>query len=627
MCVAIKYQPPPPLPPNHICRRGLLEELESKLLNSTLDITSVGPTVTVVGVGGFGKTTVVKSLCHQENVKKNFKDGFVFVELGPQVADAALELHHIYYQLSGKQYPQGNINHIIKEVRNLTSHQCKLLVIIDDVWQIEDAQPLIEAFSNCKIVLTTRMNDLDSLIPSRETVTVGPMEITEAMSLLTNGIIDNDKLLQEDIKVVNELAQDVHSWPILLSLVRGQLCHCIKHYNLSYHEAIKNVQTRLYDNGLTAFDRNNASAKYRQYAVKACIDLTLDFFAEQQMEQHTHRLKSLILDTGIGSSLPSSILHLLWNVNKQQGQDTIDKLWSYGLLSFTNIIIPPHNNKQHCVEVHAVISQYVFDNMSTEEAADIVNNELYFSTNVIKREMAENFYKSYGLQQHASNAEKLQFVQSKILHSTFPNHIRYIKMCAINEPHNVLMLLKKIKELLQNYMPVVMQLFNNEFKSIMDECHQLLKNVHKLTRSLHQKAHRCLYEKNYDGFLKVILDYCKNYPLWSVGRKCVELVGKVLLYCEGELLHEIKTTHELFFLHVSDYHGFFTRLIPDLKLHNVLLRKISSALDTKSEDIDVLSHYFESGEFNEQMELIDTNHFIKLQEVAPMFVSMQWKPT
>ena len=92
-------------------------------------------------------------------------------------------------------------------------------MIIDDVWQIEDAQPLIEAFSNCKIVLTTRMNDLDSLIPSRETVTVGPMEITEAISLLTNGLIDHDKLSQEDIKVANELAQDVHLWPILLSLV------------------------------------------------------------------------------------------------------------------------------------------------------------------------------------------------------------------------------------------------------------------------------------------------------------------------------------------------------------------------------------------------------------------------
>ena len=88
------------------------------------------------------------------------------------------------------------------------------------MWQIEDAQPLIEAFSNC-IVLTTRMNDLDSLIPSRETVTVaiGPMEITEAISLLTNGLIDHDKLSQEDIKVANELAQDVHLWPILLSLV------------------------------------------------------------------------------------------------------------------------------------------------------------------------------------------------------------------------------------------------------------------------------------------------------------------------------------------------------------------------------------------------------------------------
>ena len=41
----------------------------------------------------------------------------------------------------------------------------------------------------------------------------------------------------------------------------------------------------------------------------------------------------------------------------------MDRVWSYGLLSFTNAIISPQNNKQYCVEVHAVISQYVFDNI------------------------------------------------------------------------------------------------------------------------------------------------------------------------------------------------------------------------------------------------------------------------
>ena len=71
-----------------------------------------------------------------------------------------------------------------------------------------------------------------------------------------------------------------------------------------------------YNNGLTALDQRNASAKYRQYAVRACIDLTLEFFTEQQMEQHIQRLKSLILFTDIGSSLPSSALHLLWKVNE-----------------------------------------------------------------------------------------------------------------------------------------------------------------------------------------------------------------------------------------------------------------------------------------------------------------------
>ena len=59
------------------------------------------------------------------------------------------------------------------------------------------------------------------------------MTQSEAISLLTNGVIDSSQLSQEDVILLNEISQDVHLWPLLLSLIRGQLSHNLKHYHFS----------------------------------------------------------------------------------------------------------------------------------------------------------------------------------------------------------------------------------------------------------------------------------------------------------------------------------------------------------------------------------------------------------
>ena len=48
------------------------------------------------------------------------------------------------------------------------------------------------------------------------------MEQREAISLLTFEVIDISQLSQQDVSLFDELAQDVHLWPLLLSLIRGQ---------------------------------------------------------------------------------------------------------------------------------------------------------------------------------------------------------------------------------------------------------------------------------------------------------------------------------------------------------------------------------------------------------------------
>ena len=154
-----------------------------------------------------------------------------------------------------------DINNAEQRINELTiEYYHNLLVIIDDVWHVEDAEPLVKAFSNCKTILTTRMNDIEQYIPSKQSVIIGPMTQHEAITVLTSGVIDSSQLSQEDVSLLDDLAHDVHLWPLLLSLIRGQLSHNLKQSRLSCHKAIQNVQAKLHHKGLTAFDQNNIAS-------------------------------------------------------------------------------------------------------------------------------------------------------------------------------------------------------------------------------------------------------------------------------------------------------------------------------------------------------------------------------
>jgi len=78
----------------------------------------------------------------------------------------------------------------------------KLLVIIDDVWEVEDAVEYAEIFSGCKIVLTTCRKDVASSIDCYHKVSIDSMELSEATQLFTSKI---EELQSTDFRIVNQL--------------------------------------------------------------------------------------------------------------------------------------------------------------------------------------------------------------------------------------------------------------------------------------------------------------------------------------------------------------------------------------------------------------------------------------
>ena len=603
----------------------LLDEIATKLLQATNDPNKYGTTLTITGAGGFGKTTIAISLCYHRIIKEQFTDGFVFIELGPQATDPSIKLSQLYHLLTGEYLKQCDINHAEQEINQLTNHYYRnLLVIIDDVWHVEDAEPLVKAFSNCKTILTTRMNDIEQYIPSKYSVTIGPMMEDEAISLLTSGVIDSSQLSQEDVSLLNEISQDVHLWPLLLSLIRGQLSHNLKQYHLSYHKAIQNVQAKLHHKGLTAFDKNNIETmkKGRKLAVKACIEITLELLTKSISD----KIKTLILYIGIGTSLQIAVLNNLWNISKQEAENTVDVLWAYGLVQFTDITISPNNIKQHCVEVHAVISQYIIECMNSNEIITLTPfNSLGLNTALsVNVGLSLTFQQSYGVHDPSSltTMDYLKYRLSEIENYVLPYYLKTINMYTVMDPHRVILVLQGIKDVLMTSPCTInlLSLLGEDINSLITNCKRTLKGAHILCRKLNQNVQRNLYENNYDKLIQTVEEFIKNYQLCNVAQKAVTMVKKIIPYCEGELLHNVIMKCEYLQMMTPDYHRSTTSLLPCIQLHIKLHKQITSSLLNGSPDIELIYRYIMSGKHDEEIELVKTNHFIKLQEVAPNIV-------
>ena len=619
-CVGTKYVQPPPLPSNHVKREVLLNEIATKLLQTAIDPNTYEATLCITGIGGFGKTTAVTSLCYHHSIKEHFTDGFIFIDLGPQATDPIIKLTELYNLLTDEQCGMTVVEQKINQLTR--DYYCNLLVIIDDVWHVEDAEPLVKAFSNCKTILTTRMNDIEQYIPSKQSVTIGPMMEDEAISLLTSGVIDRSQLSQEDMSLLSEISQDVHCWPLLLSLIKGQLSHNLNKHRFSYHKAIENVKAKLHHKGLTAFDKNNIETvkKGRKLAVKACIEVTLEILTKSL----ANKIKILILWNGIGTALQTGVLNGLWNTSEQEAENSVNTLWTYGLVQFTDNTISPNNVKQHCVEVHAVISQYIIECTDSNEVMKLSSFNAVNFTASVGKELELLFMKAYGINNLGSLSivDYLKFKLSEIESGILPYYLKTINSHPVIDPHLVIFVLNTIKNALitSPYGIDLLSLFDQEIDALMTDCKQMLIHTHRLCRNVCQTVQKSFHERNYNKVIESIEKFIKNYPLCKCAQKVVIMVKKIMQHCVGTLLDDMMRSLEFFQVLTPEYHEIAISTLPNIKLFIRLHRQIASALLSRSADIELMYHYFESGKFDEDNELVKAHYLIKLQEVAPKFV-------
>ena len=565
--IELQYQPPPTCPAYHVPRVELLKEISSAILNS--DVTpTIGTTVTIRGIGGIGKSTIAKALCHHPLIKEHFVNGFLWISLTPPLPNPITMLSEIYQRLTGK-CATVNVSVLESEIKLLVySPSCKLLVILDDVWEAKDAMVFVDVFSNCKTILTTRKMNINAKIPPVMCFDIEPMTIDESVKLLTLQIIEVITLHVTDVSRIEELAKDLHCWPLLLNLVHGQLyCHCVE-WNEPPQDAILKVQQKLFDKGLTAFDPEDQIEVSRENAVRASITASLELVAKNEEIILFNVASSL---AGFGLYTFKNVLSVGLQMDPKQFDKYTSNLWCHGLISFEDIIFPGMITKIPCIGIHEVIAHYVNENMP---------DEFYSSAVKITKVFMDLFFNEYNIDV-ATNVGQLFLSLTDAIQ--IPLYIRFL---IISAKYEQIIYFNKLHQLVDQNIQLL------QYDDFIHNNNQLpsLNYMHRSIKEDCKTIHSLLADGKCNEAITWAKQYFDNHPYKLTLETIITNLNILLDSCKSSFNHQVTSTIEdrisSFNKGFKDFNAFHRSTV----LHIIGYKHVQYLVNAAASDDDV-RHY------------------------------------
>lgn len=173
---------PPPFARDHglVGRDELLSHLKQRLLNGASVALSA-----LNGLPGVGKTALATALVHDEEVRAYFSDGVLWVGLGyePDILGLLSRwgslLNCAPADLAQRSRPQAWATSIHAAIG-----QRRMLLVIDDAWEISSALAFQVGGPNCAHLVTTRFPEIARRFAAEGTTVVSELEDTEGRTLL-----------------------------------------------------------------------------------------------------------------------------------------------------------------------------------------------------------------------------------------------------------------------------------------------------------------------------------------------------------------------------------------------------------------------------------------------------------
>lgn len=176
--------------------------------------------ITVSGMGGLGKTTLVANV--SERAKVNFQS-HVWIAMSKEYTAIPL-LERLIRNIGNKQEQMGKDKNIqeLRTILNSKLKNHKIIVVLDDVWEKRTFLDIQDAFKDVgesRVIITTRLEDVAFLAQPTHRLELKPLDEKDAYDLFCKRAFannENHKCPQDLKKLAKDIVQRCHGLPLAI---------------------------------------------------------------------------------------------------------------------------------------------------------------------------------------------------------------------------------------------------------------------------------------------------------------------------------------------------------------------------------------------------------------------------
>ncbi len=348
------YDPAIPLrPQNHLVGRDReLAQIKQRLrTGGNVALTALN------GLPGVGKTALSVALAHDPEIRKHFKDGILWAGLGPNPNMSGLwSRWGTLLGISPTQMTSLNNNEAwAMAIRNAIGTRCMLLVL-DDVWMLEEALMVRVGGQNCAHLVTTRFPNIAAHVMVGDAMIIRELEEQESIMLLHQLA---PQAVNRETQKVHDLVQAVGGLPLALTLIGNYLrrqaaCGPARRISTAL-EQLSSSETRLH-----LEEPHILAESYPGLNIETPLSLQSVIAVTDQML--SERARATLYALGIFPPKPNTFSEETALLVAACTIDELDALSDSGLLEI---------NSGERYQLHQIIADYARINLREKELAEV----------------------------------------------------------------------------------------------------------------------------------------------------------------------------------------------------------------------------------------------------------------
>lgn len=275
----------PPRPSLMIGREDDMKELKARLGVAKEGTTALQILTAIKGWPGVGKTTIASALAYDPEISRVFPDGILWTSLGEH-PDLLSEMATWGRALGTEEILKAKS---IEEAQSILAgllRNKRMLLIIDDVWNANDALPFKSGGIGCAVLITTRLDEIaNTLAPTAENIyRLGVLKDDDALDLLRKLA---PSAAQEHPNECLVLVKDLEGLPLAIQ-VAGRLLHTEENSGFGVTELIGELRAGAKLLAATAPADRADLVKETTPTIAALLQKSLDHLDEHAKECYAY---------------------------------------------------------------------------------------------------------------------------------------------------------------------------------------------------------------------------------------------------------------------------------------------------------------------------------------------------